>query len=84
VDYILAYHNKKTHNKTFTGMFAVSSVKTLIRYYEVFKRRKTEGKHDLKIATIFSYTQNEDDADADGFIPEELPMAAEPELELRK
>jgi type I restriction enzyme R subunit len=80
VDYILVYHNKKTHNRAFTGMFAVSSIKTLIKYYEVFKRRKTEGKHDLKIATIFSYTQNEDDADADGFIPEELPMAAEPEL----
>lgn len=79
-DYILAYHNKKTHNKTFTAMFAVSSVKTLIRYYEVLKRKKNEGKHDLRIATIFSYTQNEDDADANGFIPEELPMAAEPEL----
>jgi len=79
-DYILAYHAKKTHNKTFTGMFAVSSVKTLIRYYEVFKRKKHEGKHDLRIATIFSYTQNEEDSDADGFIPEELPMAAEPEL----
>ncbi len=82
-DYILAYHNKKTHNKTFTGMFAVSSVATLIRYYEVFKRKKTEGKHNLRIATIFSYTSNEDDADADGFIPEELPMAAEPELAYR-
>jgi len=46
----------------------------------VFKRKKNEGKHDLRIATIFSYTQNEDDADADGFIPEELPMAAEPVL----
>lgn len=79
-NYILAYHGKKTHNKTFTAMFAVSSIKTLIRYYEVFKRKKNEGKHDLKIATIFSYTQNEDDADADGFIPEELPMAAEPVL----
>ncbi|MCB8999343.1 MAG: type I restriction endonuclease subunit R [Bacteroidales bacterium] len=80
VDYILAYHNKKTHNKTFTGMFAVSSVKTLIKYYEVFKRKKNEGNHDLKIATIFSYTANEDDVDADGFIPEELPLAAEPEV----
>jgi len=79
-DYILAYHNKKTHNKAFTAMFAVSSIKTLIRYYEVFKRKKNEGKHDLRIATIFSYTQNEDDADADGFIPEELPLAAEPVL----
>lgn len=25
-DYIIAYHNKKTHNRAFTGMFAVSSV----------------------------------------------------------
>ncbi|MFZ2340330.1 MAG: type I restriction endonuclease subunit R [Bacteroidales bacterium] len=79
IDYILAYHNKKTHNRTFTGMFAVSSIATLIKYYEILQRKKSEGKHDLKIATIFSYTQNEDDADADGFIPEELPMAAEPE-----
>ena len=60
-------------------MFCVSSIATLIKYYEILQRKKEEGKHDLKIATIFSYTQNEDDADADGFIPEELPMAAEPE-----
>ena len=79
-DYILAYHNKKTHNKTFTAMFAVSSIATLIKYYEIFQRKKNEGKHDLRIATIFSYASNEDDADADGFIPEELPMAAEPEF----
>ncbi len=77
VDYILAYHNKKTHNKTFTGMFAVSSIKTLIKYYEAFKRREVAGGHDLKIATIFSHTANEEDTDADGFIPEELPMAAD-------
>lgn len=82
-DYIIAYHNKKTHNRTFTGMFCVSSVASLIKYYETFQRKKNEGLHDLKIATIFSYTQNEDDADADGFIPEELPMAAEPEIEYR-
>jgi type I restriction enzyme, R subunit len=79
-DYIIAYHDKKTHNRAFTGLFAVSSVKTLIKYYEIFRRKKEEGMHDLKIATIFSYTANEDDADADGFIPEELPMAAEPEM----
>ncbi len=79
VDYIIAYHKKKTHNRTFTGMFAVSSVASLIKYYEIFKRKKLLGEHDLKIATIFSYTANEEDADADGFIPEEIPIAAEPE-----
>jgi type I restriction enzyme R subunit len=35
------------------------------------------GQHNLKVATIFSYTSNEDDADANGFIPEEVPIAAE-------
>ncbi len=79
VDYIIAYHPAKTHNKSFTGLFAVSSIKSLINYYEIFKRKKDEGKHNLKIATIFSYTANEEDVDADGFIPEELLMAAEPE-----
>jgi len=80
VNYILAYHKKKTHNKTFTGMFAVSSIATLIKYYELFKQKKIESKHDLKIATIFSFIANEDDVDADGFIPEEMLMAAEPEV----
>jgi type I restriction enzyme R subunit len=83
VDYIIAYHNKKTHSKTFTGMFAVGSVASLIKYYEIFQKKKMLGQHDLKIATIFSYTDNEDDADADGFIPGEILMAAEPETEYR-
>ncbi len=82
-DYIIAYHDKKTHRKQFTGMFAVGSVATLIKYYETFQRKKNEGKHDLRIATIFSYISNEDDADASGFIPEELPLAAEPEFQYR-
>jgi len=82
-DYIIAYHDKKTHRKQFTGMFCVSSVATLIKYYEIFQQKKQDGQHDLKIATIFSYTANEDDADADGFIPEELLMAAEPDTQYR-
>ncbi len=77
-DYILAHHNRKTHSKEFTGMFAVSSIKTLIKYYDILQRKKEEGKHNLKIATIFSYVANEDDADANGFIPEELSVVEEP------
>jgi type I restriction enzyme R subunit len=80
VDYIIAYHNKKTHHKEFTAMFCVSSIPTLIRYYELLQRKKMLGEHDLKIATIFSYIANEDDADANGFIPEEITIAAEPEI----
>jgi type I restriction enzyme R subunit len=46
----------------------------------LFQRKKILSEHDLKIATIFSYISNEDDADANGFIPEEIAVAAEPEI----
>jgi len=85
-DYILANHGRKTHNRDFTAMFCVSSIEVLIQYYDLLQRKKQEGKHDLKIATIFSYTSNENDLDANGFLEDEigtmedeLPMAAEPE-----
>lgn len=65
-DYIIAHHNRKTHNREFTAMFCISSVATLIKYYDIFKRKKEAGEHNLKIATIFSYGTNEDDADANG------------------
>jgi type I restriction enzyme, R subunit len=77
-DYIIANHNRKTHNRDFTAMFCVSSVETLIKYYDIFQRKKEEGKHNLRIATIFSYATNEDDADANGFLPEELSVIEEP------
>lgn len=77
-DYIIANHNRKTHNRDFTAMFCVSSVETLIKYYDIFQRKKEEGKHNLRIATIFSYATNEDDADANGFLPEELSVLEEP------
>src|SRR5690606_5135836 len=34
----------------------------------IFQRRKEAGEHTLRIATIFSYTDNEGGADADGLI----------------
>ena len=87
VDYIIANHSRKTHNKLFTGMFCVSSVETLIKYYQLFHQKRQEGLHNLKIATIFSYAANEDDAEAKGLFiddefseenPTELLIAAEP------
>jgi type I restriction enzyme R subunit len=66
VDYIIANHDRKTHSREFTAIMAVSNVKTLTAYYELFKRKKEAGEHDLKVATIFSYQANEEDADADG------------------
>jgi len=65
-DYIIANHDRKTHSREFTGMFCVSNVKTLLKYYELFKAKKDAGEHELKVATIFSYQANEEDSDADG------------------
>jgi len=63
-DYIINIHNTKTQHKYFTWMFCVSSIDTLIKYYDSFKSKK----HNLKIATIFSYWINEEDKDADWII----------------
>ncbi|MDA7510472.1 type I restriction endonuclease subunit R [Verrucomicrobia bacterium] len=70
-DYIIDRHPTKTRNKEFTAMMCVSSIDTLIKYYELFAKRKAEGKHKLKVATIFSYTANEADADADGILDDD-------------
>jgi len=69
-DYIIQNHSRKTHRKAFTSIFCVSSVDTLIKYYELFKAKKEDGQHDLRIATIFSYSANEEDKDANGMIGE--------------
>lgn len=61
-DYILANHSRKTHSREFNAMMCVSSVDMLVKYYEIFKAKE----RNLKIATIFSYSANEDDKDANG------------------
>jgi len=73
-DYILDNHNRKTYSREFTSMFCVNSVETLIKYYELFQKKKEAGQHNLRIATIFSFATNEDDKEANGFIPEELSV----------
>jgi type I restriction enzyme R subunit len=78
-DYIIAYHNQKTFNRAYSALFAVSSIENLIKYYDIFKRKKLAGEHDLRIATIFTYGANEEDENAQDYLPEEeWDMAAEP------
>ncbi|WP_442497348.1 type I restriction endonuclease subunit R [Methylobacter sp. sgz302048] len=76
-DYILAHHRQKTKSPDFTAMFCVSSVASLIKYYDLFKQKQVEAARPLKIATIFSYAANEEDPEANGLIngliPEESP-----------
>jgi len=61
-DYIIANHERKTHSKEFNAMMCVGGVDMLVKYYETFKSKQ----HNLKIATIFSYSANEEDKDANG------------------
>ena len=68
VDWITENHEQKTHKREFTAMFCVSSVDALIAYYDTFKRKKEAGKHDLRVATIFTFAANEEDQEADGLI----------------
>ncbi|WP_439182522.1 type I restriction endonuclease subunit R [Carboxylicivirga taeanensis] len=79
VDYIINNHSRKTHNREFTSIFAVSQVEhetgftPVVEYYKLFQQKKEQGLHNLNVATIFSYTANEDDKDAMGnFIDDEF------------
>ncbi|MBQ7190816.1 MAG: type I restriction endonuclease subunit R [Kiritimatiellae bacterium] len=85
VKYILSHFDDKTLRaksymlkgeqvKGFNSIFCVSSVKAAMAYYDEFKRQLEALPEDhpakgLKIATIFTYSQNEDDpedGDLDG------------------
>lgn len=68
-EWIAANHFTKTHGRRYGAIMAVTSVNALIAYYQAFATLREEGVHDLRIATIFTYADNEDDADANGFIP---------------
>ena len=82
-DYIIAYHDQKTFNKAYSALFAVSSIPNLVKYYDIFKRKKEAGQHDLRIATIFTYGPNEDSEAAADYLPEDedLMIAAEPKAQ---
>ena len=68
VDWIIENHERKTHKREFSAMFCVSNIEALIAYYDIFKRKKEAGKHDLRVVTIFTFATNEEDQEADGLI----------------
>ncbi len=78
VDNILSIHDRKTHNREYSALFAISSIPTLLKYYELFRQRKEAGAHDLRIAAIYSYGTNEEDEEAVGAIPDDNNLASEP------
>ncbi|MFY0782899.1 type I restriction endonuclease subunit R [Peribacillus simplex] len=55
-DHIIDNHLRRAKSKGYCAMFAVDSIPTLIKYYDIFKSKN----HDIKIAGIYSYGQNEE------------------------
>lgn len=55
-DHIIDNHLRRSKDKGYCAMFAVDSIPTLIKYYDIFKSKN----HNLKIAGIYSYGQNEE------------------------
>jgi type I restriction enzyme R subunit len=49
-------------------------VEVLTKYYEIFKAKQADRVNKLKIATIFTYTANEDDADANGLLDNDIEI----------
>lgn len=64
-DHILQYHKQKTQQGKYCAMMCVQDIDSVIKYYEIFKAKKKRGEHQLKVATIFSFAQNEDPMDYD-------------------
>ena len=54
--HILNSHHLKTRNRQYNSIFATEKTEMLIKYYKLFK----EQTHDLKIAAIFTFGQNEE------------------------
>ncbi|HHU53237.1 MAG TPA: type I restriction endonuclease subunit R [Clostridiaceae bacterium] len=53
----------------FNSIFAVASIPMAIKYYREFQKQIAETKSNLKIATIFSFSPNEEEID--GILPDE-------------
>ncbi|MDO9592794.1 MAG: type I restriction endonuclease subunit R, partial [Erysipelotrichaceae bacterium] len=79
-NYILEHFDQKTkrqsfyahqgkHLAGFNSIFSVSSIPVAMRYYAEFKKQLEEGKRQLNVALIYSFSVNEDDPEE--VVPEE-------------
>ena len=76
--YIINSFSEKTKQGKFNSIFAVDSVKAAILYYNEFKKQLAEpGTPNLRIATIYTYSANEEEQDEWGFEDDENPEGTE-------
>lgn len=81
VAYTLEHFDQKTKRQSyysttakrkvagFNSIFAVASISMAIQYYREFQKQISEKRSSLKIATIFSYSPNEEEIE--GVLPDE-------------
>lgn len=62
---------EKREVKGFNSIFAVSSIKAAKKYYKEFQKQISETSSNLKVATIFSFVQNDNNDNYDDTIQEE-------------
>lgn len=73
VDYILKHFNQKTKRNNsyslkwqratgFNSILAVASIPLAMKYYDEFKRQLAESGREFVVATIFSFSVNEEDS----------------------
>jgi type I restriction enzyme R subunit len=79
--YILNNFRQKTHrlqgdDKGFNAMLAVSSVDAAKLYYETFKQLQQDRDKPLKVATIFSFAANEEQASVGEIVDEGFDVSA--------
>ena len=79
--YILNNFRQKTHRlqgggKGFNALFAVSSVDAAKLYYETFRQLQKDSDKPLKIATIFSFAANEEQATVGEILDEGFDVSA--------
>ena len=79
--YVLQNFRNKTHRsagngKGFNAMFAVSSVEAAKLYYEELNKQQRDSDKKLKIATIFSFAANEEQAAAGEIADENFEVTA--------
>lgn len=95
-EYILEHFDQKTRRNSyyslkgkrmagFNSIFAVSSIPMAMKYYTEIKRLLAEQRRQLTVATIFSYSANEEDPDdvlgEEGFDTEALDQTSRDFLE---
>lgn len=79
--YILNNFRQKTHRlqagaRGFNAMFAVSSVDAAKLYYEAFKTLQNDNDRPLRVATIFSFSANEEQSAIGDILDESFDVSA--------